>query len=507
MNRRKFLETTAATSAAFSVVPRHVLGGAGYVPPSDKIVMAHIGCGTQGMREMLHGLVQDERIQIAAVCDPVKDSTDYLDWSKHAIRNNVREVLEDPDYDEGVDGIRCGREPFRNVVQRYYAKTKGTGNYKVSAYADFRELFETEKDIDAVKIMTPDHLHAAISIAAMEKDIHVVMHKPIANRMNEVKAVLKTAEKSKAATHLLAYREGGVETVGKIVEKLKQGVIGTLQEVHNWTDRPVWPQYFEIPEEKPPVPKGFDWPLWLGPCVDRPYHPHYTHMVFRSWYDFGGGCIADMGIYSLWPVFLALNLEAPLSARAWATHQCKIVDHAAHPIVNTWSFPTAGRIQFEYAARDEWPEMKVIWYDGGMQPRIPELEAGTGSLPPSGMLYVGDKAKILVDGRIPKLVTEKSVEPLWENDPEEEQSSRGIDLWLDGFMGGAPSPGRFLNAGPISETVCLAAVALRAGRQQSGNRNYPASVKLLYDSKKMQVTNIPDANQYLTREYRPGWEI
>ncbi|MBN1999319.1 Gfo/Idh/MocA family oxidoreductase [candidate division KSB1 bacterium] len=511
MNRRKFLEATAVGSAVFTIVPRHVLGGPGYVAPSDKIVMAHIGCGTQGMREMVSGLVRDERIQIAAVCDPVENSTNYLDWSKYGIRDSIRELLEEPDYDEGVDGIRCGREPFRNVVQKYYAKTKGTEKYKVSAYADFRELFAKEKDIDAVKIMTPDHLHAPVSMAAMEKGIHVLMHKPLANRMNEAKRVIETAAKSGAATHLLAYRDGGVETVNKIIDRIKQGAIGTLLEIHNWTDRPVWPQYFELPTDQPPVPEGFDWQLWLGPCVDRPYHPHYTHMVFRSWYDFGGGCIADMGIYSLWPVFLALNLGMPLSARAWATHQCKIVDYEAHPIVNTWSFPTASRIQFEYAARDEWPAMYVVWYDGGMQPRIAELNDDTGALPASGMLYVGDKGKILITGRVPTLITRQGAEPLWEEE-EPDSRSRGErgnrnNLWLDGFTGGEASPGSFLNAGPISETVCLAAVALRAGRQQDGGRNYPASVKLLYDSEKMQITNVPEANEYLTREYRPGWEI
>jgi len=508
MNRRKFLESAAATSAAFTIVPRQVLGGRGYVAPSDKLTLANIGCGTQGTRELVHGLIQDERIQIVAVCDPVKDDTNYLDWSKNGIRDDVRELLEDPGFNEGVEGIRCGRDQFQEIVQRYYAKASGTEKYKVSSYADFRELLEQEQDLDAVKIMTPDHLHAAISLAAMKRGIQVVTHKPIANRMNETKLIIETTRKTGVGTHLLAYREGGSANVQRIMSRIKAGVIGPLREVHNWTDRPVWPQYTELPTDKPPVPEGFDWDLWLGPCVHRPYHPHYTHMVFRSWYDFGGGCIADMGIYSLWPVFTALKLGPPLSARAWATHTCKIVDFVANPVENDFSFPTACKIQFQFAPREEWPALDVFWYDGGMQPRIPEMEADTASSPPGGLLYVGDSGKILVGRGIPQLITAKGIEPLWEEEPASPQErERRHNPWLEAFLGGEPSPGSFLNAGPISETVCLAAVALRAGRQKSGDRTYPASIKLLYDSDKMEITNVPEANQYLTREYRPGWEL
>jgi predicted dehydrogenase len=351
----------------------------------------------------------------------------------------------------------------------------------------------------------------------MKKGKAVAAHKPLANRMNEAKLIIETARQTKVATHFLAYGQGGGSD--RIIARIKEGVIGPLREVHNWTDRPVWQQYTELPTDRPPVPEGFDWQLWLGPERDRPYHPSYTHMVFRSWYDFGGGCIADVGIYSLWPVFTSLNLGPPISARAWATHTCNTVDSVANPIENDFAFPTASVIQFQYAARADGPALDVFWYDGGIQPRIPELDADTAPVGPGGMLFVGDKGKILSGGRGGgRLITAKGVEPLFtEAAPApgpgagggagQTSYARGEAQWVQAIKGGPPSPGSFLNAAPISETVCLAAVALRAGRQRSGVRVYPAPIKLLYDSASMKITNLPDANKYLTRDYRPGWEL
>ena len=131
------------------------------------------------------------------------------------------------------------------------------------------------------------------------------------------------------------------------------------------------------------------------------------------------------------------------------------------------------------------------------------------------MLWVGDKGKILTGGRGgPQLITGGGVEPLWAQEtpaggraPGAARPAGAANVWTGAFKGGEPSPGAFLNAGPISETVCLAAVALRAGRVRSGVRVYPAPVKLLYDSAAMKITNLPEANKYLTRDYRPGWEL
>jgi hypothetical protein len=317
-NRRQFLGSAAAASVAFTILPRHVLGGRGFIAPSDKLTLAYIGCGTQGMREMIE-LIANPKLQIVAVCDPNKISTNYVDWSPHEIRDNIRTALKEPSWGEGFDGIPGGREIGKEFVEKYYAKSGRSAAYKgCASYADFRELLEKEKDVDAVKIMTPDHHHASISIAAMKKGKHVVIHKPIANRMYEGRLSIETARKTGVSTHLLAYsKRSGNDIVKKMIS---DGAIGNLKEIHNWSNRPVWPQWVSNPTDTPPVPEGLDWGLWLGPVPDRPYHPNYTNCVFRGWYDFGAGSIADMGHYSLWPMFLTLGINTPpLSAEAFGT--------------------------------------------------------------------------------------------------------------------------------------------------------------------------------------------
>ncbi len=494
VNRRNFLGSAAA-SGVIAIVPRHVLGGAAYVAPSDKITLANIGMGTQGFRE-LGSLLAEPEVQIVAVCDPNTDSNDYVEWGKNGIRNTIRTYLGNPTWRESQGGCPGGREVGRLVVDTYYANQRSAEKFKAcSAYADFRELLDKEKDLDAVKIMTPDHLHACISIAAMKKGKHVMTHKPIANRLYEGRLAVETARKTKAATHLLAYGSGRGN--GRIAQRIKEGIIGTLREVHNWTNRPVWPQYTEIPTDTPPVPKGFDWDLWQGPALDRPYHPHYTHTVFRGWYDFGGGSMADMGIYSLWPVFTGLDLGVPQSAEAWATHTCSIVDHVSRPAANDFSYPTGCTIRLRFAARGDVPELDLFWYDGGMKPRLPEeVEAHDVEMPREGILFVGDQGAIMAgfNGQDPRLFAKGKSETL----PfEERQTKRGgrHSPWLRACKGGEPSPGSFLNAGPITDAVNLGTVALRAG------------TKVLFDSENMKITNVADANKYLYREYRQGWEL
>ncbi len=500
IDRRKFIRT-AAVSGAFTIVPRHVLGGIGYVPPSDKITMAHIGMGTQGFNE-LGGLLSNPELQIVAVCDPNKESSDYVEWGKDSVRNGIRRLLGNPTWRENEKGCPGGREIGRHVVNAYYARERNTEPYDgCKAYADFRELFEKEKGIDLVKIMTPDHLHAPISIAAMKKGIHVLVHKPLSNRLYESRLVIETARQAKVATHFLPYASG--DAMRLIIPRINDGVIGKLREVHNWSNRPVWPQYTEIPTDQPPVPKDFEWDLWLGPEHDRPYHPHYTHAVFRGWYDFGGGSIADMGIYSLWPVFTGLNLGAPLSVQAWPSHFCSIVDQVSKPVKNDFSFPAACTIQFKYAARGSMPALDLFWYDGGMRPRVPEeMAAEDKDLPIEGILFVGDQGKIVAGftGQNPQIYPQSRTESLGIP-PSARRGAGGPpdqprrELWLDAIKGGPPSPGSFLNAGAISDTVNLGAVALRAGK------------KILFDSENMTITNVPEANQYLFREYRKGWEL
>ncbi len=501
-NRRKFLGTAATTAAAFTIVPRHVLGGPGVVAPSDKITLAYIGTGTQGLREMLPLLpVQD--IQIVAVCDPNKYAVGYRDWSKEGILNSIRQTLGKSDWNTWSPGeIPGGRDVAQDIVNTYYARERAAGKYKgCSSYADFRELLEKEKDLSAVKIMTPDHLHGVISIAAMRKGKHAIMHKPIANRLKEAKLVIDTARETGVSTHFMPWDSNG--SMDQVMAWIKDGSIGTLREVHNWTNRPVWPQYATVPTDTPAVPQGFDWDLWLGPEADRPYHPNYTNMVFRGWYDFGGGSMADMGHYSLWTVFNALELSGPTSIEPMLSHDCAFRETVSTTIKNDFSFPTASVTRFRYPARGQRPAVDLIWYDGGMRPPTPEeLDEDHKEFPAEAMMFVGDKGKILAGFRVeqPRLIPERRMrgqhvpEPPARRRREDGELSAGLKQWMEGCRGGKHSPGSFVNAGPISEAVNLYAVALRT-RQ-----------RILYDAENMKITNVPEANKHLSREYRSGWE-
>ncbi len=498
INRREFIGSAAVASLAFTIVPRHIIGGPGYVPPSDKLTIGYIGCGTQGLREMAT-LITNPKVQIVAVCDPNKFSTDYIDWSPHGIRNSIRKTLDDATWGEGIVGIPGGRDIGQEFVEKYYAKDKASGKYKgCPAYADFRELLENESGVDALKIMTPDHLHATISIAAMKKGKHVVIHKPIANRMYETKLTIDTARQTGVSTHLLAWsKRSGMDVVKNWIA---EGAIGNLKEIHNWSYRPVWQQWASNPTDTPPVPKDFNWDLWLGPVPDRPYHPNYTHCVFRGWYDFGGGSIADMGHYSLWPLFLTLGVTTPAySAEAYGTTTRTTVDGVSRAVVNDVAFPYSSIVRFKFAKEETLPAFDLFWYDGGMKPHNPEeMEADGKELPQEGMLFVGDKGKILGGFRCedPVLIPQsKMTSHMNGKTLPEETVSRSDDVWIDAFRNKEQSPGSFLYAGAISETINLGAVALRAGK------------KVVYDSQKMEITNVPEANKFLRREYRKGWEL
>jgi hypothetical protein len=504
MNRRKFLGYTAASTAAFSIVPRHVLGGSKQVAPSERITMALIGCGTQALREMVQMLPMPE-IQFVAVCDPNKDSRDYVDWSKDGIRSSLATLLGKPDWRKGP-GVPGGRDVAKDLIELYYAGKQESIRFNgCHSYVDFRELLAKETDLDAVKIMTPDHLHATIAIAAMKKGKRVLMHKPIANRVQEARRVIETARKTQVATHFIPATSG--QQVAVAAKWIKDGAIGTLREVHNWSNRPVWPQYATIPTEQPPVPKDFDWDLWLGPSLPRPYHPHYTHAVFRGWYEFGGGSLADMGHYSLWRVFRELELDAPTAVESTPSHVCAISDNVSKRIVNDYSFPVACTIRFKFAAKGGRPAVDLFWYDGGMKPRTPdELDEENRSLAAEGMMFVGDKGKILAGFRCedPQIIPQRIARQYWgdkvppaaatEDSPRAERARNAG--WVKAFRGGEPSSGSFLLAGPISEAFNLAAISLRLGGK-----------RLVWDAQAASIGNLPEANKYLTREYRKGWEL
>lgn len=501
INRRKFVGMLATSAAAFTIVPRHVLGGGNFVAPSDKITLAYIGMGTQGIRELLPMLAVPE-IQVVAVCDPNKEARGYRDWGKDYLRNEVRKTINKPDWEPGGDnGVAGGRDNGVSIVDTYYANMRPEQKFKgCAAYADVRELLEKEKDVDAVKIMTPDHLHGILSIAALKRNKHVIVHKPLANRLVEGKKVIEMARNnSKAITHFVPWDSN--RSMDLIMAWINAGAIGKLTEVHNWTNRPVWPQYSEMPGNMPPVPQGFDWDLWLGPEATRSYHPNYTHMVFRGWYDFGGGAMADMGHYSLWTVFNALQLTSPTIIEPHRSHVCGFKEPVPYRIPNDFSFPLASSVRFKYPANGNRGPVDLYWHDGGMRPAIPDEVLNEGKeLTQEGMMFVGDNGKILAgyNGQNPQIIAGKKMDiPAGIKDDSRsqvQQTSEALPDFVKACKSGKQYPGNFREAEPITEAVNLYAVALRTGKL------------LRYDAANVKITNVPEANKYLDREYRAGWD-
>src|SRR3989475_242268 len=499
-SRRKFIQA-GAVATAFTIVPRQVLGGQGFVAPSEKITVAYIGCGTQGIREMLRMLTMPE-VQIVAVCDPVKDGHDYVDWSRDGMRSSIASALGKADWRQGSPGIPGGRDVAKEIIETSYAHQRASEKFKgCASYADFRDLLEKEKDVNAVKIMTPDHLHATIAIAAMKKGKHVLMHKPIANRLHEARLVIETARKTKVATHFLPANDGA--QIRAIKAWIDDGAIGALREVHNWSNRPMWPQYPTIPTDTPPIPEGFVWSLWLGPSLDRLYHPNYPQAVFGGWYEFGGGSLADMGHYSLWPVFTQFNLDAPISVESRPSHTAMLRGNVAVTLKNDYSFPAACTIRFKFAAKGNRPPLDLFWYDGSIKPPTPdEWDADDKELEAEGMMFVGDKGKVLAGfhGENPRLIPEERTKQYATANPAPGPQfggrGEGVTAWIAACKGGKPTYGDFLLAGPISDAFNLGAVSLRLGGR-----------RLLFDAANAKVTNVPEANKFLTREYRKGWEL
>lgn len=498
LNRRRFIGGVTTTAVGLSIIPAHVLGGSKYVAPSDKINVAYIGTGTQGLKE-LPALLKVKEAQVVAVCDPQKYAIGYYDWGPTGIRNQIRQFLDEPNWKPGGDNtIPGGLENGREVVETYYNKFRDGDNYKCAAYSDFREMFEKEKGIDAVKIMTPDHLHGVAAMAAMKRGIHTTSHKPLSNRLEEGYEVIEMAKKSDAITHFIPWSSNGHQPMKQIVAWIDGGVIGELKEIHNWSRRPVWPQYAQKPTDTPKLPKGYDWDLWLGPEAQRPYHPHYTNMVFRGWYDFGGGAMADMGHYSLWTVFRDLELENPTIIEPNLSHVCALKPNSsAYKIHNDFSFPYASSVRFKFPSKGKRPAVDLVWHDGGMRPPVPdEFYEQNKEFTDEGMMFVGDKGIIMSSDflvREPYVLTgDKNLARDLDKKAKYERHS-GIQEFIDSIRKNQQMEASFRHAWPITEAVNLYAAALRSGKT------------LKYDAQKRQVTNAPEANNYLVRGYRKGW--
>jgi len=442
---RRGLMSTAAGVAAFTIVPRHVLGGAGQTPPSEKLNIAGVGIGGQGGAD-LRALGSQN---IVALCD--------VDW-QHAA----------------------------GVFKRYP---------QAKQYKNFREMLDKEdKNIEGVVVATPDHLHAIVSMAAIKRGKHVYCEKPLTHTVFEAKALAEAAREHKVATQMGNQGQAG-EEVRLLCETIWDGAIGQVREVHVWTDRPLngvnavyWPQGVDRPKDTPPVPETLDWDLWLGPAPQRPYHPAYLPFVWRGWWDFGTGALGDIGCHSLDPVFRALKLGYPTSVEACCT------------LVNNETYPVASRVTYEFPARGDLAPVKLHWYDGGMKPpRPPELEDGR-RWDTNGALYIGDKGKMLGGRLIPESRQKEYGKP-----PQKLERSPGhYQEWVNACKGGKPAGSNFPDhAGLLAQVVLLGNVALRPALKAEKF----LGTKLLWDAKEFKFTNVPEANQFLTKEYREGWAL
>ena len=443
ITRRGFLGG-AAVLAATTIVPRHVLGGSGYTPPSDKLNIATIGAGGMGAKNTEACAGEN----IVALCD--------------------------------VDSDRAAEtfQKFPNAKQ----------------YTDFREMLEKQKDIDAVIVATADHTHAVASMMAMKLGKHVHCQKPLTRTVYEARKLTEAAREAKVATQMGNQGHSSPE-LQQICKLIWDGTIGHVREVEAWTNRPIWPQGIYRPRETGRLPRTFNWDLWLGPAPFRPYHPCYAPFNWRGWWDFGCGALGDMACHILDPVYAALKLCHPTSIEA----SSPVVYAGGRLIENTIAetMPVASIVRYEFPARENMPTLKLTWYDGGLMPALPEeLEPDQKN---GSIIFIGDKGKLMCGtyGDKPLLLRkgkiEKSEQP--PEIPREKITVRHEQNWINACKGGEPACSNFDYSGPFTEVVLLGNIAIRVGK------------KLYWDGQKMEFINEPDANQYIHSQYREGWSL
>ena len=505
LSRRKFLAKTATAALGVTIIPRRVLGGSGFIPPSDKVNIGFIGVGAQGFRVMLHFLREPD-VQGVAVCDVNKSGANYPQWSTHEFCNSVQKLLGvssgwdwlSPDQPiqlshtlQATCGV-AGREPAQKVVEAYYASQQRSGQYRgCAAFADFRELLEKQKDLDAVVVCTTDHLHAIVSAAAMRKGKHVFCQKPLTHTIYEAQRIAHIARETGVATQIAVANQAS-ESTRQLCEWIWSGAIGPVREVQNWSSRPFWPQGIERPKDTQPVPEGLDWDLWLGPAPERPYNQAYLPFVWRGWADFGCGALGDMGSYSFDTIFRVLKLESPTLVEASSSDR---YDE---------TYPLASIIRYSFPARGDMAPVKFTWYDGGLKPARPEeleenrpfkneKEGEDGE----GMLFIGDKGKILCtfNGGNPQLIPQSKMDA-FQPPPKTLPRSPGNEReWLDACKGSKTKPGgNFEFEGMVTETLLLGNVASRLGQRVTWDR---ANMKIGSDV----------GQKYVNPERRKGWEL
>ena len=466
ISRRDFIGCAVGAATGFVVVPRYVLGGNGQTPPSEKVNIGVIGTGGQGLHN-IRALFGEADAQVIAICD----------------------VNEESDYSRFYYGGTAGRGPALKLIERRYADRKSDGQHKGCApYIDFRKMLEKEKAIDAVLVATPDHVHAVATMAAINNGKHVYCEKPLTHSVYEARRIAEAAREAKVATQMGNHGHSG-EGIRLTVEWIRDGAIGDVREVHSWSHTgDGWAEGRTArPKERPPVPAGLDWDLWLGPAKHRPYHIAYAPYNWRGWWDFGTGAHGDMACHNMDPAFWALELGHPLTVEATSSG------------INPETTPLKSTLRYQFGARGNMPPVELVWYGGGlMPPRPEELEQGrelTGG--GNGILFVGDKGKIMCPGwgGNPRIIPETKMKA-YKTPPKTLARSNGHHRdWLDACKGGKPASSNFDYAGHMTEVILLGNVALRTGK------------RLTWDGANMRATNAPEAEEYIRPEYHNGWTL
>jgi predicted dehydrogenase len=477
-SRRDFVKT-AALGSSFFIVPRHVLGGPGYIAPSDRLNLASIGAGGKGTSDIRNASVGG-RERVAALCD--------VDFSGSAARS----VEAFPD---------------------------------AALYEDFRVMLDNEPDIDAVTISTPDHVHAPAAVAAMQRGIHVYVQKPLTHNIREARLLTEMARKQRVVTQMgnQGASNPQLDTVKAWVDS---GALGPIAKVQVWTNRPVWPQGGAmLPPDPAAKPDALNWDQWLGPAPYREYTPNLHPFNWRGWWDFGTGALGDMGCHLIDIPFRTLGLHYPTDAESSVgTVYSQMWTPDYHPEgAPASSFTT---LHFDATEKSGAP-IELTWSDGGIRPPHPDMIpaeydiGGTGGY--NGVLMIGEKGIISTnvnDGTNlqPRLFHADGTVEIGPDNPEDIESEAGHQrLWVEACKAGFNSPehraltSSFDYAGPMTETVLMGNLAIRSymlrRENSNGGMEFYGRKKLLWDGENMRITNLEDANQFVGRTYREGWAI
>ncbi len=457
-NRRRLLQSAAAAAAAY-FVPRHVLGGAGHVAPSDKVNIALIGAGGQG-RSNVRSLFELPDVQVTAVADPAESFS-----------------LE-KFYYKG----QGGRKPVRDEIERHYASK--SPNFKVAEYEDFREMLQVDQDLDAVLCATPDHQHAHVTVLSLQAGKHVFCEKPLTHNIWEARRVARIARESGLATQM-----GNIghsrDTIRETVEWIRDGAIGKVSHVHAWVGAGRWnPTLTSKPADSQAAPAGLNWDLWLGPRESRPFHSAYFPVAWRDFWSFGGGNIGDFGCHDLDSACWALNLSAPSSVEFFPVGPTD-AEIGPHGCIGRYHFPSRGEQQ----------EVDVTWYDGGLKPARPDAMPADHELPSRGVLFVGERGAILCGGAGgPNTLFPASLDASYQRPQPSIPRSKGHHRdWIDAIKTGHASSANFEYGARLTELALLGVLSLRTRS------------RIHWDADKMEAINLPQAEPMIREPTRKGY--